>query len=40
MFSADDLRASLAELTPAAARGYVVALSGGADSLALAAAAA
>jgi len=40
VFSADDLRRSLVELTPAAARGYVLALSGGADSLALAAAAA
>ncbi len=35
MFSADDLAHRLRELTPASARGFVVGLSGGADSLAL-----
>ncbi|MBS0400489.1 MAG: tRNA lysidine(34) synthetase TilS [Proteobacteria bacterium] len=35
MFSADELRQRLEELTPQAARGYVLALSGGADSMAL-----
>lgn len=40
MFSADDLRRSLEALTPAAASGYVLAVSGGPDSMALCIAAA